>query len=90
MARFTGLAERGPAAGVTTVFPDGWREAWHPARPPDGEPHLDDLAPPQAVLIDHEVVRHPPAERLRIVHLRPAGGQAVQRFLVNVLAQALV
>lgn len=42
MARLTGLAERGPAAGVTTVFPDGWRGAWHPARPPDGEPHLDD------------------------------------------------
>ncbi|MGD0704561.1 MAG: hypothetical protein ABSA02_32310 [Trebonia sp.] len=42
MAWFTGLAKRGPAAGVTTVFPDGWREAWHPARPPDGEPDLDD------------------------------------------------
>jgi polyhydroxybutyrate depolymerase len=42
MASFTGLAKRGPAAGVTTVFPDGWREAWHPARPPDAEPDLDD------------------------------------------------
>jgi polyhydroxybutyrate depolymerase len=42
MAAFTGLAKRGPAAGVTVVFPDGWRQAWHPARPPDGEPHLDD------------------------------------------------
>jgi polyhydroxybutyrate depolymerase len=42
MARFTGLATRGPAAGITVVFPDGWRGAWHPARPPDGEPDLDD------------------------------------------------
>ncbi len=42
MARFTGLADRGPAAGVSTVFPDGWRQAWHPARPPDAEPDLDD------------------------------------------------
>jgi len=42
MAWFTGLAKRGAAAGVTTVFPNGWREAWHPARPPDGQPHLDD------------------------------------------------
>ena len=42
MAWFTGLAKRGAAAGVTTVFPDGWREAWHPARPPDAEPDLDD------------------------------------------------
>ena len=42
MAWFTGLAERGPAAGVTVVFPDGWQEAWHPVRPPDAEPELDD------------------------------------------------
>ena len=42
MAWFTGLAERGPAAGITTVFPDGWKGAWHPARPPAGEPDLDD------------------------------------------------
>jgi polyhydroxybutyrate depolymerase len=42
MARFTGLARRGAAAGITTVFPDGWQEAWHPARPPDAEPDLDD------------------------------------------------
>ena len=42
MASFTGLAERGPAAGITTVFPDGWKGAWHPARPPSGEPDLDD------------------------------------------------
>ena len=42
MAWFTGLAKRGPAAGVTTVFPDGWQEAWHPTRPPDAEPDLDD------------------------------------------------
>ncbi len=33
MAWYTGLAERGPAAGITTVFPDGWKGAWHPARP---------------------------------------------------------
>jgi len=42
MAWFTGLAKRGPAAGITTVFPDGWGDAWHPARPPTAEPHLDD------------------------------------------------
>ena len=42
MARFTGLAERGPAAGITTVFPDGWRGAWHPARPLAREPEVDD------------------------------------------------
>jgi polyhydroxybutyrate depolymerase len=41
---FTGLATRGPAAGVTTVFPDGWQEVWHIARPPPGEPALDDAA----------------------------------------------
>jgi polyhydroxybutyrate depolymerase len=42
MAWFTGLARRGPAAGITTVFPDGWKGAWYPARPPDREPDLDD------------------------------------------------
>jgi polyhydroxybutyrate depolymerase len=42
MAWFTGLAKRGPAAGITTVFPDGWKGAWHPARPPAGQPELDD------------------------------------------------
>jgi polyhydroxybutyrate depolymerase len=42
MAWFTGLAERGPAAGITTVFPDGWKGGWHPARPPAGELELDD------------------------------------------------
>jgi polyhydroxybutyrate depolymerase len=41
---FTGLATRGPAAGVTTVFPGGWQEVWHIARPPPGEPRLDDAA----------------------------------------------
>jgi polyhydroxybutyrate depolymerase len=42
MARFTGLAERGPAAGITAVFPDAWKGAWHPARPPARKPDLDD------------------------------------------------
>jgi polyhydroxybutyrate depolymerase len=42
MAWLTGLAKRGPAAGITVVFPDGWQEAWHPIRPPDAEPKLDD------------------------------------------------
>lgn len=42
MARFTGLARRGPAVGITTVFPDGWQGVWHPVRPPDREPKLDD------------------------------------------------
>src|SRR5215469_9075850 len=43
MARFTGLATRGPAAGLTTVFPDGWKGVWHAARPPKREPSLDDV-----------------------------------------------
>jgi len=43
VARFTGLATRGPAAGMTVVFPDGWRGVWHAARPPDDEPDLDDV-----------------------------------------------
>ena len=42
MARFTGLARRGPVAGITTVFPDGWKGAWHPARSPSRQPGLDD------------------------------------------------
>lgn len=42
MAWFTGLAQRGPAAGVTVVFPDGWKGGWHPARPPAKAPDLDD------------------------------------------------
>jgi polyhydroxybutyrate depolymerase len=42
MAWFTGLDRRGPAAGITTVVPDGWKGMWHPARPPAGEPDLDD------------------------------------------------
>jgi polyhydroxybutyrate depolymerase len=42
MARWTGLGERGPAAGITTVFPDGWKGVWHIARPPYAEPELDD------------------------------------------------
>jgi polyhydroxybutyrate depolymerase len=42
MAWFTGLARRGPAAGITTVFPDGWKGAWHPARPLAGELELND------------------------------------------------
>jgi len=42
MARFTGLARRRPGTGVTIVFPDGWQGLWHPLRPPDREPALDD------------------------------------------------
>jgi polyhydroxybutyrate depolymerase len=42
MAQFTGLARRGPAAGITTVFPDGWKGAWHLARSPSRRPDLDD------------------------------------------------
>jgi polyhydroxybutyrate depolymerase len=42
MASYTGLAKRGPAAGLAVVFPDGWQEDWHPIRPPDAEPKLDD------------------------------------------------
>jgi len=42
MAWFTGLARRGPAAGITTVFPDGWKGAWHPTRAPARQPDLDD------------------------------------------------
>ena len=43
MARFTGLATRGPAAGMTVAFPDGWKGVWHTMRPPDDEPNLDDV-----------------------------------------------
>jgi polyhydroxybutyrate depolymerase len=42
MAWSTGLARRGPAAGITTVFPDGWKGGWHAARPPADQPDLDD------------------------------------------------
>jgi len=42
IARWTGLAERGPAAGVTVVFPDGWEGVWHPFRAPERETRLDD------------------------------------------------
>jgi polyhydroxybutyrate depolymerase len=42
MAWCTGLGTRGPAAGLTTVFPDGWQGVWHVARPPAREPRLDD------------------------------------------------
>ncbi len=42
MAWLTGLAERGPAAGISVVFPDGWKGAWHAARSPAGQPELDD------------------------------------------------
>jgi poly(3-hydroxybutyrate) depolymerase len=41
---FTGLATRGPDAGVTVVFPNGWGDVWHVAGPPPGEPVLDDAA----------------------------------------------
>jgi len=40
----TGLATRGPAAGVTVVFPDGWRGVWHVTGTPPGQPDLDDAA----------------------------------------------
>jgi polyhydroxybutyrate depolymerase len=42
MAWFTGLAERGPAAGITTVFPDAWKGTWYPSRPPARDPEVDD------------------------------------------------
>src|SRR5882672_4813865 len=42
MAWLTGLARRAPLAGITVVFPDGWKGGWHPARPPAAEPGLDD------------------------------------------------
>ena len=42
MARFTGLAARGPAAGITTVFPDGWKGTWHAAGVPDRVADVDD------------------------------------------------
>jgi len=41
---FTGLAGRGPAAGVIVVFPDGWGNVWHVDGPPPGQPALDDAA----------------------------------------------
>ena len=44
MARLTGLDVRGPAAGFTTAFPDGWKGRWHVGQPPEKEPALDDTA----------------------------------------------
>jgi len=41
---FSGLAGRGPEAGGSVVFPDGWGGVWHIARAPAGEPGLDDVA----------------------------------------------
>jgi polyhydroxybutyrate depolymerase len=41
---FTGLATRAPAAGVTAVFPDGWRGVWHVTGAPTDQPDLDDAA----------------------------------------------
>lgn len=41
---FTGLASRAPAAGVTAVFPDGWRGVWHVTGAPPDQPDLDDAA----------------------------------------------
>ena len=41
---FTGLATRTPTAGVTAVFPDGWRGVWHVAGAPADQPDLDDAA----------------------------------------------
>jgi poly(3-hydroxybutyrate) depolymerase len=41
---FTGLARRGPAAGVGVVFPEGWEQVWHVTGTPPGEPALDDPA----------------------------------------------
>ena len=43
LARVTGLDRRGPAAGITTVFPDGWRGEWHTTRMPDSAAGPDDL-----------------------------------------------
>src|SRR6185437_4500162 len=39
---------------------------------PLGQPDLGDLALLHAPLVDHDVVHHPPAERPRVVHPRPA------------------
>ncbi|HEY0934527.1 MAG TPA: hypothetical protein VGD91_12370 [Trebonia sp.] len=50
MAFLTGLAGRGPAAGITVVFPDSWKGGWQPARPranrvvPDDARFLTELA----------------------------------------------
>ena len=41
---FTRLATRAPAAGVTAVFPDGWRGVWHVTGAPADQPDLDDAA----------------------------------------------
>lgn len=47
---FTGLATRGPSAGVSVVFPDGWEQVWHVTGTPPGEPALDDPAFLQALV----------------------------------------
>jgi polyhydroxybutyrate depolymerase len=66
----SGLATRGPAAGVTTVFPDGWRELWHIARPPKGKPDLDDAAFLEAL------VRHLPGTTVFLAGSSNGGGFA--------------
>jgi len=42
MAELTALGARGPAAGFTVAFPDGWKGDWYPGRAPAKEPALDD------------------------------------------------
>jgi poly(3-hydroxybutyrate) depolymerase len=39
-----GEATRAPPAGVTAVFPDGWRGVWHVTGAPADQPDLDDAA----------------------------------------------
>jgi len=43
-ATFTGLATRGPTAGMSVVFPDSWGGSWHVAGASPAEPALDDAA----------------------------------------------
>jgi polyhydroxybutyrate depolymerase len=44
MERFSGLASRGPAGGLATVFPDGWKQMWDGERMVPGRQHIDDPA----------------------------------------------
>jgi hypothetical protein len=54
------------------------------------QPDLGDLAPLESCLVDDDVVHHLPAERPRVPHPRPSSGEAVQRLLVDVFAQARI
>jgi polyhydroxybutyrate depolymerase len=75
---FTGLATRGPAAGVTVVFPDGWEQVWHVTGTPPAEPALDDPAFLRAL------VRHLQGTGLQGTGLQDGVGAVQPVFLTGI------